>query len=154
MRSIITLIALQLLLALVSCGSNKEAETSDSQADSIPQGESSTGEQEFVTFRGTIIDNEGAPVPGVTLMDESTDEAVITDINGKFELLVPKDSEISINNLGYDNFSLNAEEASNAKINIEQRIITFCCTNHTKIHCSSKRSELQELAETKGCIFN
>ena len=43
---------------------------------------------------GTVTDKKKAPLPGVTVLIKGTSIGVATDMNGKFEMIQPKDSNI------------------------------------------------------------
>lgn len=42
------------------------------------------------TVKGSIVDEAGAPLPGVTIVIKSTKAGVATDMDGRFELVVPE----------------------------------------------------------------
>lgn len=45
------------------------------------------------TIRGTVVDEQGAPIPGVNVTQKGTNFGTATDINGSFSL-VPKENEV------------------------------------------------------------
>ena len=54
---------------------------------------------------GTVIDNTGSPVPGVSVLIRGTDMGTVTDLDGKFTLKIPAehlDGQIEFNSLGYE----------------------------------------------------
>lgn len=53
-----------------------------------------TAAQEKRLIRGTVKDNKGIPLPGVTVLVKGTLTGVATDVNGKFELKCDPDSTI------------------------------------------------------------
>ena len=57
----------------------------------------------MLTCRGTVIDELGEPVVGATVQAKGTTVAVPTDIDGKFQLKVPRNvKEIQISYIGYN----------------------------------------------------
>ncbi|WP_209329236.1 SusC/RagA family TonB-linked outer membrane protein [Lunatimonas salinarum] len=54
-----------------------------------------------VTVTGTITDEDGEPIPGVTLFIAGTGVGTVTDIDGKYSLTVPEGSEITISYVGF-----------------------------------------------------
>jgi TonB-linked SusC/RagA family outer membrane protein len=47
--------------------------------------------QNLITIKGTVQDNEGEPLPGVTVLSQDDNKiGTVTDINGNFSLNVPK----------------------------------------------------------------
>ena len=53
------------------------------------------------TLTGTIKDEKGEPLIGVTVMDKTTKQGVTTDENGRFTLEVKKGEALHISYLGY-----------------------------------------------------
>lgn len=53
------------------------------------------------TFTGSVKDEKGEPLIGVTIMDKTTKKGVTTDENGNFTLAVKKGEKLHISYLGY-----------------------------------------------------
>lgn len=53
------------------------------------------------TVGGTVLDENGEPVIGVTVTVKGTNLVTVTDIDGRFELKVPNGSILSVSYLGY-----------------------------------------------------
>lgn len=51
-------------------------------------------QEQVKKIRGTVTDEKKAPLPGVTVLIKGTSIGVATDVNGKFEMIQPKDSNI------------------------------------------------------------
>ena len=49
-----------------------------------------------VNLQGTVIDDSGSPIPGVSVSVEETTIGTVTDFDGKFDLEVPQGSEILV----------------------------------------------------------
>lgn len=52
--------------------------------------------QEEILIKGTVLDDAGIPLPGVSISIKGTTLGIYTDIDGKFELEVPAGSKIMI----------------------------------------------------------
>ncbi|MGQ1948202.1 SusC/RagA family TonB-linked outer membrane protein [Geofilum sp. OHC36d9] len=63
-----------------------------------------------ITVRGTVTDNTGLPLPGVSIVIEGTNRGVITDVDGNYQIEAPSDANIIFNFLG---FSLHRELVNN-----------------------------------------
>lgn len=53
------------------------------------------------TVGGTVLDENGEPVIGATVLVKGTNLVTVTDIDGRFELKVPNGSILSVSYLGY-----------------------------------------------------
>ena len=51
-------------------------------------------------FSGTVKDENGEPIPGVTVLVKGTTNGTVTDLNGKYTLSVPKDATIEYSCIG------------------------------------------------------
>lgn len=71
-----------------------------------------------VKISGAVLDSEGAPLIGATLIVEGTTLGTSTDAKGEYTLQVPADSRITCSYLGYDS----ATEAVNARTRIDFRL--------------------------------
>jgi hypothetical protein len=54
------------------------------------------------TIKGEILSEESTPIPGLAVLQLGTDNAVVTDINGQFELVVDEVREIYVHLFGLD----------------------------------------------------
>lgn len=48
------------------------------------------------TVRGTVADQKGEPIPGVTVTVKGTTRGTITDVDGNFSLSIPADAEVLV----------------------------------------------------------
>lgn len=62
-----------------------------------------------VLCHGTIMDNEGEPLLGATVSLRGTAFGTITDENGNFELSVPKNAELVVSFVGFDEAIFSAD---------------------------------------------
>lgn len=70
--------------------------------------------------RGKVIDDEGLPLPGVSIVLKGTDIGVSTDLEGEFEFPTPLEAGdiLVFNYLGYDTKSYKVKESEDNTINI------------------------------------
>jgi fructose 1,6-bisphosphatase len=58
--------------------------------------------QDTRTIKGEILSAESSPVPGLAVLQLGTDNAVVTDVNGQFELTVEDMGEVYLHLFGLD----------------------------------------------------
>ena len=56
-----------------------------------------------ITTQGTIVDAQGEPLIGVSILEVGTTNGTITDIDGKFTLQVASGATLEISYIGYKN---------------------------------------------------
>jgi TonB-linked SusC/RagA family outer membrane protein len=76
--------------------------------------EKSTSKQKITGF---VLDENGESVIGASVSEKGTTNGTVTDVNGHYELTVPKGSTIQISYIGY--ISQNVKVGSNSQINIK-----------------------------------
>lgn len=54
-----------------------------------------------IQLTGTVTDNSGEPVIGVSVLEKGTTNGLITDIDGNFSINVPSNATILISYVGY-----------------------------------------------------
>lgn len=64
--------------------------------------------QEQITIKGKVVDEEGLPLPGATVMEEGTNKGVVTDSDGIFKMIASSDSELIVSFIGYSPQSFSA----------------------------------------------
>lgn len=74
-------------------------------------------EQHAIT--GTVTDEEGNPLAGVTVQVKGTTLGTITDANGKFTLVVPDDATLEISYIGYETQEIPANGRTSLSIQME-----------------------------------
>ena len=57
--------------------------------------------EESISISGTVTDESGEPMPGVTIIVKGTANGVITDVEGKYALDAPADGVLQFSYLGY-----------------------------------------------------
>lgn len=83
--------------------------------------ESEATPQELLDIRGRVVDENGAPVIGASVMvGTSGTEGAITDMNGNFSLRVAQGSELTISFLGYKTQTVTVNNRSVINIVLEE----------------------------------
>ncbi len=54
-----------------------------------------------VTVKGTVIDSNGEPVIGATVVQKGTSNGTVSDVNGQFTISAPKGSTLTISSIGF-----------------------------------------------------
>ena len=75
---------------------------------------------------GTVTDEAGQPLPGVTVMVEGTTSGTITDLDGKYQISVPNGAKLVFSFIGYEN-------------------VTMVATNNLKVTMSENTKEIDEV---------
>ena len=57
--------------------------------------------QQYITIDGLVVDNNGEPIIGASVIQKGTTNGTITDLDGKFLLNSPRDAELVISYVGY-----------------------------------------------------
>lgn len=96
--------------------------------------------QKKITITGQVLDASGFPVPGAAVIEKSTSQGTVTDIDGKFTLTVAgKGSMLEVNCLGYLPYSCTVGDSANYVIELQEDTITLEATVVTAL--GIKRSE-------------
>lgn len=75
------------------------------------------------TISGIISDNEGIPLPGVSVTVQGTTTGTVTDSNGRFELTVPTDATIIASFVGMETQIIDIGDRTFFEITMESDII-------------------------------
>jgi len=76
--------------------------------------------KELKKVSGIVLDEQGLPVIGASVIIPGSKIAVITDVNGKFSLEAPSDSKLRISYIGYEPKVEELKVNSELKISLEQ----------------------------------
>lgn len=76
-----------------------------------------TGNKKVV---GIITDKSGEPIIGANILVKGTSIGTITDINGKFSLEVPKNAEIVVSYIGYQEQKIDVRDKSTIKVGLQE----------------------------------
>src|SRR3989304_4554951 len=73
----------------------------------LMSGINSTGQK--ITVTGTVIDENGQPLPGVNIIEKGTSNGTVSDINGKFSMAVNEKATLVFNFIGYESEEVKVE---------------------------------------------
>ena len=72
---------------------------------------------------GTVVDQDGQPIPGVTILDVSNEQnGTVSDFDGNFTISVPSDGTLSISYIGYQTQSVEVSGQTNLNISLEESV--------------------------------
>jgi iron complex outermembrane receptor protein len=63
-----------------------------------------------ITVKGKIVDENGVPMPGVTILEANTKNSAVTNFDGEFELSVNEGTNLEVSYLGYKTKTLAAQK--------------------------------------------
>ena len=75
------------------------------------------------TVSGTVQDQDGTPLIGVTVTS-SPSNGVVTDVNGKFTIKVPSGAELTFNYLGYKTVKVKVGTRTTINVKMESAYST------------------------------
>jgi iron complex outermembrane receptor protein len=64
-----------------------------------------------ITVKGKIVDENGVPMPGVTILEANTKNSAVTNFDGEFELSVNEGTTLEVSYLGYKTTTLAAQKS-------------------------------------------
>lgn len=81
----------------------------------------SSTQQEQKTVSGKVVDNEGLPMPGVTVLIKGSSIATVTDIEGEFSLKIPENaSSLVFSFIGMKTKEVEIGSQTHIKVSMEQ----------------------------------
>lgn len=91
-----------------------------------------------IRVTGTIVDQDGKPIPGANVLQKGTPNGVATNWGGDFEISVPKGQSILlIAYIGYKTFELAIEASDSTNPRVEVTLVRDSKKNK-KIQSSGK----------------
>ena len=86
-----------------------------------------TSDQQIIgTLKGRIVDSEGIALPGVTIIEQSTNQGTISGIDGSFSIRVAgKSSKLALNYIGYKPLEITAEEINGSTITLQEDLLAL-----------------------------
>ena len=76
------------------------------------------------TITGTIIDETGEPMIGVSVLVQGTTTGAVTDLDGKFALEVPANATLVVFYIGYK--TQNKKSVAKIRLPLKWRVIMRC----------------------------
>jgi TonB-linked SusC/RagA family outer membrane protein len=71
------------------------------------------------SFKGTVLDNLGQPLPGANILEKGTINGTLTDFDGNFSIQVPGDATLIVSYIGFETKEVAVNNQSNIKISLE-----------------------------------
>ena len=72
-----------------------------------------------ITVTGTVYDENGQPLPGVTVLQKGTSNGTVTDIDGGFTVTVPEASTLVISFIGYGSVEVEVDGRTQIDVNLD-----------------------------------
>ncbi|RED97011.1 SusC/RagA family TonB-linked outer membrane protein [Marinoscillum furvescens] len=79
---------------------------------------SSTVDEEQLTVSGTVKDESGEALPGATIVEKSTMNGTVTDLDGRFKLSVEEDAILIVSFVGYETMEIDVSGRSVIEITL------------------------------------
>ena len=70
--------------------------------------------------KGTVVDEAGEPLIGATVSEKGTTNGVPTDIDGNFQIDVPKKAVLEVSYVGYDMQSVQVNGQTDLRITLRE----------------------------------
>ena len=75
------------------------------------------------SISGLVVDQDGQPIPGVTILDSSNEQnGTVTDFDGNFTINVPSNGTLNISYIGYKTQSVDVSGQTNLSISLEESV--------------------------------
>jgi TonB-linked SusC/RagA family outer membrane protein len=81
--------------------------------------------QETINAKGTVLDTDGLPIIGVTVVVQGTTTGTITGIDGNFSITVPKGSTLEFSFIGFERQSIQIDNASHLNIVLKSDVVAL-----------------------------
>lgn len=76
--------------------------------------------QQQISVSGVVVDTQGNPVIGASVIVENTSNGTITDLNGEFRLSVPSGAMLKITFIGYKDVLIKASATEKLKVVLQE----------------------------------
>lgn len=143
--------ATQLLFLLLVCQGGNAAYAN------LPRGANEASVQvsaqaNKITVSGTVVDVNGEPLVGVSVLEKGTSNGTITDIDGNFSLSVSEGSILEISYVGYKSLTVSSKEALGVLVMKEDsELLDEVVVTALGIKRSQKSFELQCTGSEERC---
>ncbi|MBV8390631.1 MAG: carboxypeptidase-like regulatory domain-containing protein, partial [Mucilaginibacter sp.] len=101
------------------------------------------------TIRGIVLDNNGQPLPGVTIKVKGTTRATVTGIEGRFTFAAEKGETLVISIIGFVSQELTVTAESNYSIQLQQETKNL---NEIVVTALGVKKEFQKLGYSQSQI--
>ncbi|WP_010520841.1 SusC/RagA family TonB-linked outer membrane protein [Aquimarina agarivorans] len=75
--------------------------------------------QESFEIKGQVLDEDGIPIPGVTVFIKGTSKGAVTDFDGYYALLVTKNDILTIQSLGFEDQQITISDTNRTNYDIK-----------------------------------
>lgn len=72
---------------------------------------------------GTVIDNEGMPLPGVNVIEKGTSNGATTDFDGNYSIAVPADATLVFSYIGFETQEVQVEGRSTIDVTLQDGML-------------------------------
>lgn len=80
-----------------------------------------THQQRNITVKGTVLDEQGNPLPGVTIIIEGSTKGVITDIDGIYTIDVAPEGKLQFSFIGYNSLTVEVKNRSTINVSLKEK---------------------------------
>jgi TonB-linked SusC/RagA family outer membrane protein len=90
---------------------------------------------EKITVKGTVTDQSGEPLPGVTVVIVGSTNGVITNIDGKYSILVKKGAKLQYSFVGFDSQVKTVVDSKKINVKLKakvEQLNSVVCTGYKK----------------------
>jgi TonB-linked SusC/RagA family outer membrane protein len=77
---------------------------------------------EEIEITGTVVDESGLPLPGVTIVVRGTTNGTVSDVDGKFSLNAPEGAVLVFSFIGFDDKTLEIGNQSNVTVTMTESL--------------------------------
>lgn len=78
-----------------------------------------------LTVSGSVMDQQGGPLPGVSILIEGTSSGVPTDIDGNYSLNAPGNSVLVFNFLGFESQKVSVDNRSTINVVLRESFMSL-----------------------------
>lgn len=113
-----------------------------------------------VTISGTVSDQNGDPIPGVTVSVQGTTTGTVTDLDGQYTLSVPEGSSLVFSFIGYESQTIMVGDQSVIDITLSEdissleEVVVVGYSTKRQSELSSSVAVIEEEQLKKGMISN
>ena len=97
-----------------------------SQPKGVPSESARTqkGDDKKQRVKGNVVDEQGQPIIGASVVDKATNTGAVTDLDGNFVLDVPIGTELTISYVGFADYKLRAAQNMNVQLHPNTQLLS------------------------------
>ena len=97
-----------------------------SQPKGVPSESARTqkGDDKKQRVKGNVVDEQGQPIIGASVVDKATNTGAVTDLDGNFVLDVPIGTELTISYVGFADYKLRAAQNMNVQLRPDTQLLS------------------------------